>query len=87
MEGSLVVPWIGHHDIKSRKTIAFRQVGYNGLFGAAAPFSSELLDDNSLKASDASQHPHKGKLSLIVISGSKLMELVHKLYAVAANEA
>jgi hypothetical protein len=60
---------------------------YNSLFGAAALFSSELLDDDSLKASDASQHPHKGKLSLIVISGSKLMELVHKLYTIAANEA
>ena len=60
---------------------------FNSLFGAAALFTSEVLDDDVLKASDASVHSHKGRLSLIVISGPKLMDLVHNLYTIAANEA
>ena len=60
---------------------------FNSLFGAAALFTSEVLDDDVLKASDASVHSHKGRLSLIVISGPKLMDLVHNLYNIAANEA
>jgi hypothetical protein len=50
-------------------------------------FSSDLLDYEVLQKSDATSHPHKKNLSLVVISGSKLMELTHKLYEVAANEA
>lgn len=60
---------------------------YESRYGAAALFSSELLDDAVIGASDATKHPHKPKLALIVISGPKLMELVHKLYAIAASEA
>ncbi len=56
-------------------------------FGAAAVFSSELLDTTVLQASDTSPHPHKDQLSLVVIAGPKLSELVSKLYDIAANEA
>lgn len=60
---------------------------YRSLYGAAALCSTHLLDENLLNGSDASRHPHKQHLSLLVISGDKLMELVHRLYEAAANEA
>lgn len=60
---------------------------YNCIFGAAALFSSELLDEPVLTATDTSEHPYRGKLSLVVISGPNLMDLVHALYERAANEA
>jgi hypothetical protein len=60
---------------------------FNSLYGAAALFSSEVHVDDALKSSDASKHPNKEKLSLVVITGPKLIELVHKLYAIAASEA
>ncbi len=60
---------------------------YVSRFGAAAVFSSELLDTTVLQASDTTAHPHKDQLSLVVITGPKLMELVNTLYEVAANEA
>lgn len=60
---------------------------YRAVYGAAALFTSESFDGTVVAASDASTHPHKAHLSLIVISGPKLMELVHKLYDLAAREA
>ena len=60
---------------------------YKSLYGAAAIFTSEVFDETALKASDASTHPHKPRLSLLVISGPKLMDLVHQLYSLAAREA
>jgi hypothetical protein len=60
---------------------------YTSLYGAAAIFTSEVLNDAVLAESDASAHPHRTGLSLIVISGPQLMELVHRLYEIAANEA
>ena|SRR5580765_5916074 len=60
---------------------------YNSLYGAAAIFTSEIFDETVLKTSDASTHPHKPRLSLLVISGPKLMDLVHQLYDLAASEA
>lgn len=60
---------------------------YKSLYGAAAIFTSEIFDETVLKSSDASTHPHKPRLSLVVISGPKLMDLVHQLYSLAAREA
>jgi len=60
---------------------------YKSLYGAAAIFTSEIFDEAVLKTSDASTHPHKPRLSLLVITGPKLMELVHQLYDLAACEA
>lgn len=60
---------------------------YRTLFGAAALFASELLTDEILNSADTTNHPHRDKLSLVVISGPKLMQLVDTLYTIAANEA
>ena len=60
---------------------------YTSLYGAAAIFTSEIFDETVLKTSDASTHPHKPRLSLLVITGPKLMDLVHQLYDLAAREA
>lgn len=60
---------------------------YHSLYGAAALFTSEVLDEDVLTDSDAAAHPHKPRLAVIVLSGPKLMELVHQLYALAADEA
>jgi hypothetical protein len=60
---------------------------YQSLYGAAALFTSEVFDETVLRTSNASTHPHKPHLSLIAISGPKLMELVHQLYDLAAREA
>jgi hypothetical protein len=60
---------------------------YQSLYGAAALFSSEVFDKNVLAASDATGHPHKPRLTVVVIKGPKLMALVDQLYAIAAREA
>jgi hypothetical protein len=36
---------------------------------------------------EVAPHPHRANLELIVISGSELMKLTHKLYEAAADEA
>ena len=60
---------------------------YRSLYGAAALFTSEVLDETVLSKSDAGKHPHKPRLAVIVLSGPNLMELVHNLYSLAADEA
>ncbi|MBI5382229.1 MAG: DUF1837 domain-containing protein [Opitutae bacterium] len=60
---------------------------YRSLYGAAALFSSNLFDEAVIATCDTSKHPGKTQLSLIVISGPNLMDLVHKLYDLAACEA
>jgi Cap4 SAVED domain len=60
---------------------------YKSLYGAAAIFTSEILNETVLKTTDASGHLHKPQLSLLVISGPKLMDLVNQLYDLAAREA
>ncbi len=60
---------------------------YKSLYGAAAIFTSEVFDENMLKASNTDGHPHKPHLSLLVITGPKLMNLVNQLYDLAAREA
>lgn len=60
---------------------------YKSLYGAAAIFTSEVFDEAMLKTSDAGTHPNKSSLTLLAISGSRLMQLVHQLYDLAAREA
>jgi len=55
--------------------------------GGAALISDSHYDKNQIKFTDVSQHPHKDKLKLIVIYANEFMDLVHKLYERAANEA
>jgi hypothetical protein len=60
---------------------------YKSLYGAAAIFTAEVFDEDVLKQSDTGNHPHTTNLSILVISGPKLMDLVHQLYRLAACEA
>lgn len=60
---------------------------YHSRYGAAALFTSEAFDPDIVPQADATNHPHRNALSVFVISGPKLMELVHNLYSIAANEA
>jgi len=60
---------------------------YTETSGAAALFLTNLLDTTILQEADTSPHPNSKNLSLIVIHGEDLMNLVHKLYKRAADEA
>jgi len=54
---------------------------------AVAILTNEVYDATSISSIDCSDHANAGELELIVMRGANLMELVHKLYEVAANEA
>lgn len=55
--------------------------------GAAALFSSDVFDRNNVTATTVTGHPLNDRLELIVVYGEDLMNLVHQLYEIAANEA
>ena len=54
---------------------------------AAAVLTENIFDEVSVAEVDCSSHANSGNIELIVVKGEQLMELVHKLYEVAANEA
>jgi hypothetical protein len=56
-------------------------------YGAVALFSTPLFDKEEVASTDTSSHPHSANLTLIVIHGPDLMNLVHELYRRAADEA
>lgn len=60
---------------------------YKEQFGAAALFSTGLIDENVIKSSIAKNHPKHNDLTLIVISADDCMKLVNELYEIAADEA
>lgn len=72
---------------------------YQKIFGAASIYTEEYFDAESISKVDCNkipknknskeviEHPYKDQLTLVVIKGSKMMELVHELYRRAANEA
>lgn len=60
---------------------------YKEVYGAVALFENPLFDNDLASATDASSHPHSGKLALVVIRGEQMMTLVHELYRRAADEA
>ena len=60
---------------------------YREQYGALAFFSTDLVDDTELCQTTCAAHPYKNRLKAVVMSGDSIMELVHKLYAAAANEA
>lgn len=62
-------------------------VPYQELRAAAAVFSTAVYDEAVIQKTDASSHPHRGKLKMIVVKGDDLMTLVHDLYQRAADEA
>jgi len=60
---------------------------YRDVSGAAALFSENVLDRQSICDTCIEDHPNKSALELLVIHGKDLMNLVHTLYERAANEA
>lgn len=60
---------------------------FHHLSGAVAVLDEEAVAKMELDQSDASAHPNKANLKLIVIKGVSMMDLVHALYERAANEA
>jgi hypothetical protein len=54
---------------------------------AVAVLDDEIFDKMALDESDASDHPNRDNLRLIIIRGISMMDLVHALYERAANEA
>ncbi|OGJ90483.1 MAG: virulence associated protein [Candidatus Raymondbacteria bacterium RifOxyB12_full_50_8] len=60
---------------------------YTVYFGAVALFETALIDIELLKEACATDHPFPNALSLVVIHGTDMMKLVHKLYDRAADEA
>ncbi|OGN95611.1 MAG: virulence associated protein [Chloroflexi bacterium RBG_13_51_36] len=60
---------------------------YKDAWGAVALFSTGCFSGDLICETDASMHPGKDNLTLIVIHGRDMMKLVHALYRRAANEA
>ena len=60
---------------------------YQESYGAVALFETQLFDSILTSSTDSSEHPHSGNLSLVVIKGDQMMNLVHELYRRAADEA
>lgn len=54
---------------------------------AAVVLTDHLFDATSVANVDCSSHANFHNLELIVVKGAQLMQLVHKLYEVAASEA
>ena len=60
---------------------------YKEVSGAAALFSTQLFDEELVKKTDTNDHPNHNNLILLIIHGINMMDLVHKLYRRAADEA
>jgi hypothetical protein len=60
---------------------------YKQKYGAAAIFCERLYDEGEISKSDCQSHPQKDDLSLLVIKGKDMMNLVNALYKRAMDEA
>ena len=60
---------------------------FRELYGAAALFSSNLFNRDVISTATTQNHKKHKQLKLVVIRGDKMMDLVHKLYRIAADEA
>lgn len=60
---------------------------YKDVYGAVALYENGIYDPLEASSSDATSHPSKNSLALIVIKGKDFMDLVHSLYKRAADEA
>ncbi|WP_424161164.1 Hachiman antiphage defense system protein HamA [Bacillus amyloliquefaciens] len=60
---------------------------YKEVYGAVALFSSAIYDSNVVSKTDVNNHPNSNNLKLLVIHGNEMMDLVHKIYRRAADEA
>jgi hypothetical protein len=56
-------------------------------FGAAAIISEHCFIGDTITSAVTNQHPNRESLTVIVIRGQHLMDLVHELYRRAADEA
>jgi hypothetical protein len=52
---------------------------YKEIYGAVALFSTPLFDTKSISEATGANHPHHSKLSLLVIRGDDMMNVVHEL--------
>jgi hypothetical protein len=55
--------------------------------GAVLVVSDEHFDPDKIKTTICAEHPNRERLTLLVVLGEALMDLVHALYERAANEA
>jgi len=60
---------------------------YQARYTAAAFHCLSNFSDSAVTESKTDGHPEKKKLSLLLIKGSSMMQLVNQLYEVAAHEA
>ena len=60
---------------------------YREIYGAAALFSSENIDETKIAETKTKDHPHAKGLILLVFHGKDMMTLVHELYRRVADEA
>jgi hypothetical protein len=60
---------------------------YTENYGAVALLSTPVFDESEIQATTTSAHPKERHLTLIVIHGKDMMDLVHTLYKRAADEA
>lgn len=60
---------------------------YQMKYGAAAVLTEKVFDISTLCQTNTSLHANQQKLTMVVICGKDMMDLVHKLYERAANEA
>ena len=60
---------------------------FEQIFGAAAIFTEVVFDQSHIATSTQSKHPPGTNSKLLVVKGIGLMELVHKLYKLASDEA
>ena len=60
---------------------------FKRISGASAILDSDVLAKMEIDKADASKHPNKANLKMIIIKGTSMMDLVHALYQRAADEA
>ena len=60
---------------------------YRAQYTATAFHCKSNYKDSAVTDVDVSKHPEKKNLSLLLVKGSTMMQLVNRLYEVAANEA
>ena len=60
---------------------------YNEISGAVACVDIASFNDEIITSSTTEEHPNNKNCILIVIKGRDMMNLVHQLYEIAANEA
>lgn len=62
-------------------------VPYKEVFGAAAIFSTEVFDTPTIISTTKSKHDAGLNARLLIIHGINMMDLAHKLYDIACDEA